>query len=276
MAFSERIKKEIEDYCNNHLADDSWYENEFSFIQDIELRHRIITEFKAIRFAYKLYEGIGATDANLMFEVRNQILAYASIYEAVIENVLTTYYYDTAEFESLMHYTVPVRISIPQDKMNKLQDALSHDGKEIVPFYYCKKEKQKPQVMTQTARTAIYNAARGTGAWGYVEPLSQTPTWVHMDRRYGTPACSGTTAGYPTLRRGSRGCYVMILQDALSTLGYQTGSRIDGIFGARTEEALKGFQRRTSLRVDGVCGCNSWKKISTAVIGVGRTKTTID
>ena len=132
------------------------------------------------------------------------------------------------------------------------------------------------QSLTQTARTAIYNAARGTGAWGYVEPLSQTPPWVHMDRRYGTPACSGTTAGYPTLRRGSRGCYVMILQDALSTLGYQTGSRIDGIFGARTEEALKGFQRRTSLRVDGVCGCSSWKKISTAVIGVGRTKTTID
>ena len=132
------------------------------------------------------------------------------------------------------------------------------------------------QSLTRTARTAIYNAARGTGAWGYVEPLSQTPTWVHMDRRYGTPACSGTTAGYPTLRRGSRGCYVMILQDALSTLGYQTGNRIDGIFGARTEEALKGFQRRTSLRVDGVCGCSSWKKISTAVIGVGRTKTTID
>ena len=132
------------------------------------------------------------------------------------------------------------------------------------------------QSLTQTKRTAIYNAARNTGAWGYVEPLSQTPTWVHMDRRYGTPACSGTTAGYPTLRRGSRGCYVMILQDALSTLGYQTGSRIDGVFGARTEEALRGYQRRTSLRVDGVCGCNSWKKISTAVLGVGRTKTTID
>ena len=132
------------------------------------------------------------------------------------------------------------------------------------------------QSLSQTQRTAIYNAARSTGAWGYVEPLSQTPTWVHFDRRYGTPACRGTTAGYPTLRRGSRGCYVMILQDALSTLGYQTGNRIDGIFGSRTEEALKGYQRRTSLRVDGVCGCNSWKKISTAVLGVGRTKTTID
>ena len=132
------------------------------------------------------------------------------------------------------------------------------------------------QSLSQTQRTAIYNAARSTGAWGYVEPLSQTPTWVHFDRRYGTPACRGTTAGYPTLRRGSRGCYVMILQDALSTHGYQPGSRIDGIFGARTEQALRGYQKRTSLRVDGVCGCNSWKKISTAVLGVGRTKTTID
>ena len=39
----------------------------------------------------------------------------------------------------------------------------------------------------------------------------------------------------------------MILQDALSTLGYQTGSRIDGVFGARTEEALRGYQRRTKM-----------------------------
>ena len=132
------------------------------------------------------------------------------------------------------------------------------------------------QGTSSATRRRIYNAAVATGAWGYVEPLSMTPTWVHFDRRYGTPACSGTTAGYPTLRRGSRGCYVMILQDALSTLGYQTGSRIDGIFGARTEQALRGYQKRTSLRVDGVCGCDSWKKISTAVIGIGRTKTTID
>ena len=32
MAFSEKIKKEIETYCNNHLATDLWYENEFYFI----------------------------------------------------------------------------------------------------------------------------------------------------------------------------------------------------------------------------------------------------
>lgn len=146
MAFSKKIKKEIENYCNNHLATDLWYENEFSFIKDIKLKNRIITEFKAIRFAYKLYEGIEAKNANLMFEVRNQILAYASIYEAVIENVLVTYYFDTVEFDSLMHHTIPIKISIPQKKKNELQKALSHDGKEIIPFYYERKEKEKPQV----------------------------------------------------------------------------------------------------------------------------------
>ena len=78
-----------------------------------------------------------------------------------------------------------------------------------------------------------------------------------------------------TLRVGSRGDEVKTLQTKLKRWGYYDGS-IDGIFGSRTEEALKGYQRRTSLRADGVCGCNSWKKISTAVLGVGRTKTTID
>lgn len=146
MAFSQELKNEIEHYCNNHLATNSWYENEFSFIHDIELKNRIIAEFKAIRFAYKLYEGIEATGENLMFEVRNQILAYASIYEAVIENVLNSYYSDTAEFDSLMHHDIPIKISIPEDKKIILQNALSHDGKIIVPFYYDRKEKQRPQV----------------------------------------------------------------------------------------------------------------------------------
>ena len=146
MAFSEEIKKEINDYCNKHLATDPWYEIEFSFIKDIKLKNRIISEFKAIRFAYKLYEGIGATDTNLMFEVRNQILAYASIYEAVIENVLDTYYSDTNEYTSLMCCELLTKISIPQKKKNELQDALSHDGKEIIPCYYKRKTKEKTKI----------------------------------------------------------------------------------------------------------------------------------
>lgn len=155
MAFSEELKNEIELYCNNHLPRDSWYENEFSFIEDLDLKKRIIAEFKAIRFAYKLYEGIEATNENLMFEVRNQILGYASIYEAVIENVLNSYYSDTIEFDSLMHHIIPIKISIPQNKQDILQNVLSHDGKVIVPFYYTRKRKEKTQVrFDEKCRTA--------------------------------------------------------------------------------------------------------------------------
>lgn len=131
------------------------------------------------------------------------------------------------------------------------------------------------QSTTAANRRRIYNAAVGTGAWGYVEPLSMTPTWVHFDRRYFTPACSGTTAGYPTLRRGSVSTYVLILQDALNALGYNTNT-LDGKFGSNTERAVRAFQSNVSLAVDGIVGCNTWKKLTAASVGIGRTSTVID
>ncbi len=131
------------------------------------------------------------------------------------------------------------------------------------------------QTQGSTARTAIYNAAVNSGAWGYVEPQSLTPTWVHFDRRLGPYACGGTS-GYPTLRRGARGVYTLVLQDALSALGYPVGNTLDGIFGSKTETALRGYQSRVGLSVDGVCGCNSWKKITSAALDIGRTATVID
>ena len=131
------------------------------------------------------------------------------------------------------------------------------------------------QNTTSANRRQIWNAASNTGAWGYVEPLSMTPTWVHFDRRYFTPACSGTTAGYPTLRRGSVSTYVLILQDALNALGYNTNT-LDGKFGSNTERAVRAFQSNVSLAVDGIVGCNTWKKLTAASVGIGRTSTVID
>lgn len=131
------------------------------------------------------------------------------------------------------------------------------------------------QSLGSAARRKIYDTAVASGAWGYVEPLSMTPTWVHFDRRYGTPACPNTTAGYPTVRKGSRNTYVLILQDALNALGYPSGS-LDGIFGSATETALKAVQKDFSLTADGICGCASWKKIASAALGIGRTSTVVD
>lgn len=131
------------------------------------------------------------------------------------------------------------------------------------------------QNTTSSERLKIRDAAVATKAWGYVEPISMTPTWVHFDRRYGKPACANTTAGYPTVRRGSKSTYVLILQDALNALGYSTRT-LDGIFGANTERALKAFQSSVGLTADGICGCNSWKKLTAASVGIGRTGTVID
>ena len=131
------------------------------------------------------------------------------------------------------------------------------------------------QGTSRAIRQRIHAAATATRAWGYVEPLSMTPTWVHFDRRYGTPACSGTTSGYPTCRRGDKNTYVLILQDALNALGYSTKT-LDGAFGKNTYDALRAAQRSFSLTADGVCGCNTWKKLTSAVVGIGRTKTVID
>ena len=131
------------------------------------------------------------------------------------------------------------------------------------------------QGTSNATRKRIYDAAVATRAWGYVEPLSMTPNWVHFDRRYGTPACSGTTAGYPTCRQGDRSTYVLILQDALNALGYSTRT-LDGVFGNNTLTALKAAQRSFGLTADGICGCNTWKKLTAAPVGIGRTRTVID
>ncbi|HIY09855.1 MAG TPA: peptidoglycan-binding protein [Candidatus Anaerofilum excrementigallinarum] len=131
------------------------------------------------------------------------------------------------------------------------------------------------QNVSSSERQRIWNAANNTGAWGYVEPISMTPTWVHFDRRYGTPACAGTTSGYPTLRRGAVSTYVLVLQDALNVLGYTTYT-LDGRFGANTERAVRAFQSNFGLSVDGIVGCNTWKKLTAAAVGIGRTQSVID
>lgn len=130
------------------------------------------------------------------------------------------------------------------------------------------------QGLTNNQRARIRNIASQLGVWGYVEPRNLTPTWVHFDRRYGQGACT-TTSGYNTVFRGSRGCYVLILQDCLNTLGYATAG-LDGIFGNATHTAVRNFQGDYGLAVDGVCGCNTWRTITNLVHGKGRTSTTID
>lgn len=146
MPLSNEVKKEIYEYCNSHLADEDWYKEEFEFVEDDKLRERLVQEFKGIRFAYKLYEGIEARDENLIFEVRHQILAYATIYEAVIHYVLYTYYNSTPEFHTLQYHIAPAKISIPENKVNMISSALLHNGEKIIPYHMQERKKEETQV----------------------------------------------------------------------------------------------------------------------------------
>lgn len=146
MPFSQAMQKTIYDYCNGHLANEDWYQTVFDFIADQKLKDRLAKEFKAIRFAYKLYEGLEASDENKIFQVRSQILSYATIYEAVIQYILYTYYFDTTAFEELTTHIVPIKIDIPTLKRIKLHKELSHDGKDIATFYYGKRKKDEGNI----------------------------------------------------------------------------------------------------------------------------------
>ena len=66
------------------------------------------------------------------------------------------------------------------------------------------------------------------------------------------------------LRRGSKGADVTKLQTALSAQGYDCGTA-DGIFGAKTEAAVRRFQRAQQLAVDGVAGRMTWAAIERAL-----------
>lgn len=80
--------------------------------------------------------------------------------------------------------------------------------------------------------------------------------------------------GYPLVRQGSRGVYVCILQDGLTTLGYNTGG-LDGVFGPKTRESVLEFQRKNNLTQDGLVGTNTWNTLQNQVVGKGATNTTV-
>lgn len=67
------------------------------------------------------------------------------------------------------------------------------------------------------------------------------------------------TTDKPTLRRGSSGEYVTLLQTKLIQRGYDLQPYgADGKYGTKTENAVKAFQKDNGLTADGICGKNTW------------------
>lgn len=73
-------------------------------------------------------------------------------------------------------------------------------------------------------------------------------------------AGSRTLNACPTLKRSSLHNVLKAVQNRLNYIGHNCGAA-DGIFGEKTEQAVRAFQKANGLAADGIIGRNTWKKL---------------
>jgi len=135
MTFQEEVKHYIADYVEGHIPTQDDILSRFSCIQNQEVQTRIAKEYYIARYIYKFFEGMQAADSLLVAQVRLQVVMFANIYEAIIHEVLFAYYADSDAVHNLRFINSPIEISIPDSKLSKIKDAISHDGKEIKTYF---------------------------------------------------------------------------------------------------------------------------------------------
>lgn len=136
----------------------------------------------------------------------------------------------------------------------------------IVCVFYYKKDSKGRRTSTVEHTGLYYNGQTVECGAGVTHSNTLNKKW----EVWGVPACvegdvpvptptPTPTPDRPTLRRGSKGEWVTVLQTKLSMLGYDLGScGIDGDYGKDTVNAVKAFQRDVGLTADGVCGPKTW------------------
>ncbi|MFN6578467.1 MAG: peptidoglycan-binding domain-containing protein [Aulosira sp. ZfuVER01] len=71
---------------------------------------------------------------------------------------------------------------------------------------------------------------------------------------------ASTNLSLPNLRFGDSGDAVRVLQRLLLINRYSI--KVDGVFGALTETAVKAFQNQRNLKADGVVGTRTWRELT--------------
>mgnify|MGYP001952708915 CR=1 FL=1 len=127
------------------------------------------------------------------------------------------------------------------------------------------------QVQSALKNMGLYNYSEITGYYGSItrdavikfqaqkglvkDGIVGPSTWNAI---FGSGTTSrGSTGKHSTLKQGSRGDEVKLLQQLLKNKGYYSGS-IDGIFGSGTKNAVVQFQRAAGLSADGIVGAKTW------------------
>lgn len=71
---------------------------------------------------------------------------------------------------------------------------------------------------------------------------------------------SKVTVTLSVLKKGAKGEQVKAVQRMLYSMGYSIGS-VDGDFGSKTDAAVRAYQKKKGLTVDGVVGQKTWNKL---------------
>ena len=96
--------------------------------------------------------------------------------------------------------------------------------------------------------------------------VGRSETWPALLDAVEQAERTSISPSLPVLRNGDRGSSVELLQESLNALGFDSGAA-DGIFGDRTEGAVRAFQRSRGLGVDGVAGRGeTWPALKGALI----------
>ena len=135
MTFEEDIKDYIAEYVEGHIPSQADSLLKFSCIQNQEVHARIAKEYYIARYIYKFFEGMRAENSLLDARVRLQVIMFANIHEAIIHEVLFTCHAKSEHVHNLKFINSPIEISIPESRLRDIEDALSHDGKQIKTYY---------------------------------------------------------------------------------------------------------------------------------------------
>ncbi|MFF0428368.1 peptidoglycan-binding protein [Streptomyces sp. NPDC004520] len=74
-------------------------------------------------------------------------------------------------------------------------------------------------------------------------------------------------AAWPALKTGSRGTDVLTAQHLLAARGHRLDA--DSVFGQKTAKAVRDFQKKNHLEIDGVIGAKTWAKLTNLTLAPG-------
>lgn len=135
---------------------------------------------------------------------------------------------------------------------------LAHRG-NIVQSFQKTLHKESKKIILASAYFVRFQLASDNLTTTTPSRRKQKPTGKEGSDQMRTQMSDGQAL--PALGFGDSGVAVRVLQRLLLSSGYN-GVRVDGTFGVLTEAAVKAFQNKRNLAVDGIVGERTWYELT--------------